>query len=331
MTKTVLVTDYAWPSLDIEREVFAEAGAELLVAETGIEDELVGLAPRADAILTCFQKVTAAVLEAAPHCCTVARYGVGVDNIDVARATELGMVVSNVPDYCVDEVSDHTAALILALTRRVVPFARQVADGGWDSTAFPPMRRLRGQTLGLVGFGAIARRVATKMRGFGMQVLAYSPGLHAGEQTDEVIAAGSLAEVLARSDVLSLHVPLNEGTRGLIDAEALSRMKPSALLINTARGPLVDTTALAGALAAGRLAGAALDVLPHEPPAPDEPLLGMDNVILTPHAAFASLEAVAELQNKAATNVAAVLAGRRPRYVVNPGVYRDPADVAVRS
>lgn len=331
MTKTVLVTDYAWPSLDIEREVFDEAGAELLVAETGAEDELVGLAPRADAILTCFQKVTAAVLEAAPHCRTVARYGVGVDNIDVARATELGMVVSNVPDYCVDEVSDHAAALILALTRHVVPFARQVAGGGWDSTAFPPMRRLRGQTLGLVGFGAIARRVATKMRGFGMQVLAYSPGLRDGEPTDEVTAAGSLTEVLARSDVVSLHVPLNDDTRGLIDAEALARMKPSALLVNTARGPLVDTTALAGALASGHLAGAALDVLPHEPPAPDEPLLGMDNVILTPHAAFASLEAVAELQHKAATNVAAVLAGRRPRYVVNPGVYRDPADFAVRS
>jgi D-3-phosphoglycerate dehydrogenase / 2-oxoglutarate reductase len=321
MTATVLITAYAWESLDIERAILADADARLLVAETGAEDELIALAPRADAILTCWRPVTRAVLDAAGHCRTVARYGVGLDNIDVSRATELGIVVTNVPDYCVEEVSDHTAALVLALTRHVVSFAGQVRSGGWDNTAFGPMRRLSGQTVGLVGAGAIARRVADKLGGLGMTVLVWSPSTPAGRAVGLATAVGSLAELLTRSDVVSLHVPLSEGTRHLIDADALARMKPSALLVNTSRGPVVDTAALAAALREGRLAGAGLDVLPQEPPASDDPLLGLDNVILTPHAAFASVEAVTELQTKAAENVAAVLRGVRPKYLVNAGVY----------
>jgi D-3-phosphoglycerate dehydrogenase / 2-oxoglutarate reductase len=322
MTTTVLVTDYAWASLDVERAVLAEAGAELLVAMSGTEDELLRLAPQADAILTCFRQVTAAVLNAAPRCRTVARYGVGVDNIDVRRATELGMVVSNVPDYCVDEVSDHTAALILALTRKVVLYARQVASGGWDNTAFGPMRRLRGQTLGLLGYGAIARRVAQKMSGFGMDIICHSLGLRPGDTDDGITVVDSREELFARADVLSVHVPLTDATRGMIGVDTLRLMKPSALLVNTARGPIVDTAALAAALGDGRLAGAALDVLPSEPPEVNDPLLGIDNVILTPHAAFDSVEAVNELRHKAAANVTAVLRGDRPRYVVNPDVYQ---------
>lgn len=321
MTATVLVTDYAWESLDIERAILAKAGAQLLVAGTGTEEELIALAPRVDAILTCWRPVTAAVLDAAPRCRTVARYGVGLDNIDVRRATELGIVVTNVPDYCVEEVSDHTAALILALTRHIVPFAAQVSAGNWDNTAGGPMRRLRGQTLGLVGSGAIARRVAEKMTGFGMRALAWSPSVRAGQPAGAATAVGSLTEILVRSDVVSVHVPLADTTRRLIDANALAQMKPSALLVNTARGPIVDTAALAAALAAGKLAGAGLDVLPDEPPSPDDPLLRCDNVILTPHAAFASAEAIAELQTKAAGNVAAVLTGAVPAYLVNGEVY----------
>ena len=322
MTATVLVTDYAWESLEVERAILARADARLMVADTGTQEELIAMAPFADAILTCWCPVSAAVLEAAPNCRTVARYGVGLDNIDVARATELGIVVTHVPDYCVEEVSDHTAALILAMTRRIVPFTAQVAAGSWDNTAAGPMRRLAGQTLGLVGSGAIARRVAEKMTGFGMRALAWSPHVHAGERFGAATAAGSLTDLLERSDVLSIHVPLTDTTRGLIGADALARMKPSALLVNTARGPIVDTVALAEALATGKLAGAGLDVLPSEPPSPDDPLLALDNVILTPHAAFASAEAIAELRSKAAENVVAVLAGAVPSYVVNREVYR---------
>lgn len=322
---TVLVTDYAWPSLEIERAILSRVGARLLVAGSGTEEELTALAPEADAILTCWRPVTAAVLDAAAKCRTVARYGVGLDNIDVRRATELGIVVSNVPDYCVEEVSDHTAALILALTRHIVPFTTQVSAGKWDNTASGPMRRLRGQTLGLVGTGTIARCVADKMAGFGMRVLAWSPSVSAGEPIGaKATAVGSLDELLAQSDVLSLHVPLTGTTRGLIDAAALARMKPSALLVNTARGAVVDTAALATALRAGKLSGAGLDVLPDEPPRADDPLLTLDNVILTPHAAFASVEAIEELQTKAAENVAAVLGGEVPPYAVNGEVYGRP-------
>jgi D-3-phosphoglycerate dehydrogenase len=226
MTATVLVTDYAWESLETERQILAQAGARLLVATTGTEEELIALAPQADAILTCWGPVTAAVLDAAPRCRTVARYGVGLDNIDVDRATQLGIVVTNVPDYCVEEVSDHTAALILALTRHVVPFAAQVRAGTWDATAAGPMRRLRGQTLGLVGSGAIARRVAEKMTGFGMRALAWSPSVRVGQPAGAATGVGSLAEILECSDVVSLHVPLTAATRGVIDAAALARMNP---------------------------------------------------------------------------------------------------------
>jgi D-3-phosphoglycerate dehydrogenase len=322
VTATVLVTDYAWESLDVERAILTRADARLVVADTGAEEELIAMAPFADAILTCWRPVTAAVLDAAPNCRTVARYGVGLDNIDVAHATDLGMVVTNVPDYSVEEVSDHTAALILAMTRRIVPFTAQVVAGGWDNTTTGPMRRLAGQTLGLVGSGAIARRVAEKMTGFGMRALTWSPRVHAGECVGAATAVGSLADLLGRSDVVSVHVPLTDTTRGLIDSDALALMKSSALLVNTARGPIVDTVALAEALATGKLAGAGLDVLSSEPPSPDDPLLALDNVILTPHAAFASVEAISELRAKAAQNVAAVLTGAIPSYVVNREVYR---------
>jgi D-3-phosphoglycerate dehydrogenase len=324
---TVLITDYAWPSLDIERDVLAAAGASLRVAQSGDERELVELAADADAILTCFRPVTAAVLDAAPRCLTVARYGVGLDNIDVAHADRLGMVVTNVPDYCVDEVSDHAAALILALARNVVPFARDVADGRWDNTAHGPMHRLRGRTLGLVGYGAIARSLATKMRAFGMDVLAYTPSLTTNQDLD---VAASLDELLTRADVVSLHVPLGPTTKGLIDARELDLMKPGSYLVNTARGAVVDSDALSAALRSGHLAGAALDVLPTEPPASDDPLLHAPNLILTPHAAFDSVEAVQELQRKAATNVLDILQGRRPAYVINPAVH-DGAAFHLRS
>jgi D-3-phosphoglycerate dehydrogenase / 2-oxoglutarate reductase len=314
---TVLVTDYAWPSLDIERDVLAAAGASLRVAQSGDECELVELAADADAILTCFRPVTAAVLDAASHCLTVARYGVGLDNIDVAHADRLGMLVTNVPDYCVDEVSDHAAALILALARNVVPFTRDVANGRWDNTAHGPLHRLRGRTLGLVGYGAIARSLATKMRAFGMDVLAYAPSLRTSQELE---AAASLDDLLTRADVVSLHVPLGPATRGLIGARELGLMKAGSHLVNTARGAVVDSGALSAALGSGHLAGAALDVLPTEPPDPDDPLLRAPNLILTPHAAFDSVEAVQELQRKAANNVLDILQGRRPAYPINPEV-----------
>jgi D-3-phosphoglycerate dehydrogenase len=312
----VLVTDIAWPSLEIEREILGELGAELVLAETGDEGELVELAATGiDAILTNWRRVPPAALDAAPGCLVVARYGVGVDNIPVEHATALGIVVANVPDFCVDEVSDHALALLLACSRRIVTFAR----GGWDLEPARGMRRLRGQTLGLVGFGTIARRLVPKVDGLGLRILA-----HARSITDEplpgVEGTRDLGRLLRESDIVSLHAPATPETHGLIGETQLREMKETAYLVNTSRGALVDEQALARALREHWIAGAALDVLAQEPPPPGHPLVGLENCIITPHAAFYSDDAVAELEAKAAGNVATVLRGGVPATIVNPEV-----------
>jgi D-3-phosphoglycerate dehydrogenase len=323
LTRSVLVTDYAWPNLEVERRILDGIGVEIVAAETGDEDELTELASDVVAILTNWKPVSGRVLRNAGRCLTVARYGVGLDNIDVATATELGIVVSNVPDYCVDEVSDHALALVLSLSRRIVDFAGQTRAGGWDNQGFGVMHRLRGRVLGLVGFGRIARAVAARAQAFGFSVLAYSPSLAPGEH-DRVRAVGSLDELLGSSDVVSLHAPLTDSTRHMIGASQLAMMRPGAFLITTARGALVDEDALVEALVDGRLGGAGLDVMDEEPPAPDHPLRATPGVVMTPHAGFYSVESINELQERAAGNVATVLGGRVPATVVNPEVLSSP-------
>jgi D-3-phosphoglycerate dehydrogenase / 2-oxoglutarate reductase len=318
VSSTVLVTDYAWPSLGIERAILGELDAELLVAETGSEAEIVSLAGDVDAILTNWARVPEAALEAAPKCCIVARYGVGIDNIPVELATELGILVANVPDFCLDEVSDHTLALVLACARRVVRFDRSTRSGRWNLDLAPGLPRLRGQTLGLVGFGNIARAVVPKARGLGLRVLAYTPRLQDG--TADGVERTGLDRLLAESDYVSLHAPATPATRGLIGKRELRAMKPTAYLINTSRGSLVDEDALVQALSEGWIAGAALDVLVSEPPPPGFPLLALDNTIVTPHAAFYSDTAIEELQTKAAQNVAAALRGEVPETTINSAV-----------
>lgn len=321
MTARVLVTDHAWPHLDVETAVLAAADAELVVAETGDLDELVALAGDVDAILTCFAKVPAEVLDAAPRCRTVARYGVGLDNIDVARATELGMIVSNVVDYCTDEVADHTLMMILALARRLVPLNRDIVAGGWGAGVPGTSRRLRGRTLGLVGLGAIGRAVAMRAAAIGMRVVALRRSVAA---TPGIETVDRLEDLLAVADVVSLHLPLTTDTAGLIDAAAFRAMRPDAWLINTARGGLVDTDALLAALERGELAGAALDVTHPEPLPTTHPLRSRHDIVLTPHSAFASDGSLAELARRAAENVVEVLAGRVPASIVNPEVLRRP-------
>lgn len=320
MSRTVLVTDYAWPSLEIERGILAQADADLLVAQTGDEDELVALAPLADAILTNWKNLPVAALDAAPECLVISRYGVGVDNIPVELATELGILVVNVPDFCLEEVSDHAMALLLACARRVVSFARSTRRAEWNLELGRGLPRLRGQILGLVGLGHIARTLVPKARGFGLEVIAYTPRLRSNSLPVGVRAAQSLEELLGTADYVSLHAPSTPETRGLIGEAELRAMKSSAYLINTSRGALVDENALARALTEGWIAGAALDVLSQEPPSTDHPLLGLDSVIVTPHAAFYSEAAISELQATAARNVAEVLSGRVPKTVVNPKV-----------
>jgi D-3-phosphoglycerate dehydrogenase len=247
----------------------------------------------------------------------IARYGIGVDTVDVAAASTAGIMVTNVPDYCIDEVSDHTLALMLALARGVVRAMPATLAGMWDLETVRPLHRLRGQTLALIGFGRIGRAVAAKASPLGLRILAYDPYL-----PPDVIRAGGaepahLPTALREADILSIHVPLTAVTRHLVDSAALEQMKSSAFLVNTARGALVDTVALTTALKRGRLAGAALDVLESEPPPDDLELRRLPNVILTPHSAFYSEESLIESQTRAAEEVARVLRGERPLSLVN--------------
>jgi D-3-phosphoglycerate dehydrogenase / 2-oxoglutarate reductase len=321
MSRTVLVTDYAWPSLEIERKLLGEVGADLLVAQSGEEAELVSLAPSVDAILTNWKKVPETALEAAPKCLVVSRYGIGVDNIPVEHATALGILVTNVPDFCLEEVSDHTMALLLTCARRLTRFDRSTHAGKWDLSPARGLPRLRGQILGLVGFGNIARAVVPKALGFGLRVLAYTPRLQPGFQ-DGVELTDELERVLSEADYVSLHAPATPATKDLIGERELRAMKPTAYLINTSRGALVNEQALVRALREGWIAGAAVDVLRQEPPRPDHPLLACDNAVVTPHAAFYSEASIAEVQTKAANNVAEVLLGQLPTHIVNPAVTR---------
>lgn len=323
MTNTfqVLITDYMWPSLDIERNLLSPIGAQLIISKTGEEEELIELAPQADAILTCWKPVTESVLDAAQHCLTVCRYGIGLDNIAVDHATKLGIIVTNVPDYCLDEVSDHAMALLLSCARRVARFAIDTHRGIWDLSLGESMRRLRGQTVGLVGYGKIARSLTPKALAFGLKVIAYDIEFSKRNEIDpSVVLTNKLDDLLRESDYVSLHVPLTDETRGMIDARALKIMKPTAFLINTSRGAVIDEVALYQALTKGWISGAALDVLTHEPPESDNPLLSCNTLIATPHSGFYSIESIEELEYKAASQVSQVLTGKYPKNVVNPNV-----------
>ena len=317
-SKKVLVTDYVWPDLEPEKAIFEPLGIELVVAPDGSEETLAELARDADGILTCFAQVTPRVLEAAGGMKVVARYGVGVDNIAVAEATTLGIAVTYVPDYCVGEVSDHVMAFLLAFNRRVVLFDNATKRDGWGSVELNlPMTRLRGLTIGVVGFGRIGRAAALKAKVFGLNVLVADPFVEALVIEEAGGKLVDLPTLLAASDFVTLHSPLNDDTVGLIGAPELAAMKDSAFLINCARGPLIDEPALVAALSSGRIAGAGLDVMESNHPPSDHPLFGMDNVIVSPHVAFYSPESTRELQRRATESVAEVLGGHMPENLYN--------------
>ena len=317
----VLVTDYVWPSIEPEKAVLERIGAELVVAPDSSEDTLAALAGDVDGILTCFAQVTDKVLRSAEKCIVVGRYGVGVDNIAVDTATELGMAVTYVPDYCVEEVSDHVLGLLLTWNRRVAYFDRMVKTSGWGSLSLTmPILRLRGKKLGVVGFGRIGQVVCRKALAFGFEVLTSDPFVPAETATQLGARMVGMQELLRESDFITLHSPLIPETRNLIGAAELDLMKSTAFLINCARGPLIDEEALYEALKDNRIGGAGLDVLVDAHPAPDHPLLKLENAIITPHVAFFSEEAVLELEERAAEEVAAVLQGRMPENLVNKDV-----------
>ena len=333
-TGKVLITDHTWPDVGLERAILEQASLQVTDAPRSDEATLSALAGDCDAIMTCFAQVTPAVIASAPDLKVIARYGVGVDNIAVDAATARGIPVTYVPDYCVAEVAEHALGLLMALARGVVRYDRSVKQRAWDLGVAAPLRRVEGRTLGLIGCGRIGRRLADKALGLGMRVLVYDANPAAVEAA---VAAGltgaALHEVVAKADFLSLHLPLTAATRGFIGESILRQMKPTACLINTARGALVDTDALARALRERWIAGAALDVLPQEPPPADNPLLDLDNIVLTPHVAFYSEESLEALGQRTARAVVEVLAGRAPEHVWNGDALAaraSPSNVAQR-
>jgi D-3-phosphoglycerate dehydrogenase / 2-oxoglutarate reductase len=307
----VVVTDRVFPDVDTEREVLGEIGAELLVAE-GKREAVLAAAEDADALLTTYFALDAEAIGRLRHCRIIARYGIGVDNIDLDAAKAAGIVVTNVPDYCVDEVAAHALALLLALLRRLPAGDRLVRAGEWGVEGVRPLHRLSETTVGIVGFGRIGRRLADLLRPLGPRLLVHDPYV---EQTDDAELV-DLEELLQHADAVSLHVPLSTQTRGLIGERELGLMRPSAVLVNTSRGPLVQLNPLLAALREGRLAGAGLDVFEQEPPNPAA-FADVQTLLVSPHVAFYSEEAINESQSKAATQVVKVLSGQGPDYKVN--------------
>jgi D-3-phosphoglycerate dehydrogenase len=315
----VAVTDSPFPSLDPAKAVLKHLDPEMVVAAGTSPDDILAVARNADAILVTYAKLPAELLRALTRCKVIGRFGLGVDNIDIKAAAALGITVTYVPDYCMHEVSDHAMALLLALARKIALSNNLVQAGRWEMSAVVPVHRLRGRVLGLVGFGNIPRALTPKAKSFGLRVVAHDPQVTGETLAAMGVEAMSFERLLEVSDFVSIHAPLTPATRGLFNAEVLRKMKRGAILINTARGPLVDEAALIAALDAGHLGAAALDVVAVEPLPRESGLLGRDNVILTPHTAFYSVEALEELQTKCAADVARVLAGEPPVYPVRPG------------
>jgi len=315
----VVLTDYVWESLDVEKNTL-QGLATLVVLKTTSPAGFFPEAADCDALLNTYAgPITAEVIAQMPRCKIIARYGIGVDTIDLDAATDAGIIVTNNPTYCVEEVAEHTTALILCCARKVVLYDRLVRSGGWEVPPGKPIFRLVGRTLGLVGFGHIAREVAVRAAAFGMRVLYCDPFVQEGQfqvpgEKKEFVA------MLRESDFVSVHPPLLPETRGMINDEAFAQMKATAFLINCSRGPIVDSQALVRALDAGQIAGCALDTTDPEPLPDPHPLRGRENVIITPHVAWYSEQAMVGLQSGAPSEVRRVLTGEWPVNVVNRAV-----------
>jgi D-3-phosphoglycerate dehydrogenase / 2-oxoglutarate reductase len=321
----VVIADYDYGDVDIERAIIEEAGFELVAAQCKTEDEVIEVAHDADAVVAQYATISARVIDELPACRVIARYGTGVDIVDVDAATRHDILVTNVPsDWCENEVADHALALLLAVSRKINVYDRATRQGTWQWQSGAPIHRLRGSILGLLSFGAIARAIAARASGFGMWIIAHDPYLSA----EEIAAAGakpvSFDELVAESDCLVIQAPLTAETHHLFDEARLRRMKPTSILVNTARGPIVDDRALHRALSEGWIAGAGLDDIEEEPAKvrdwrPDNPLFGLDNVVITPHAAYYSEESIGTVRRFAAEEVVRVLTGQAPLSPVNAG------------
>ena len=325
---TVVVTDHLFPSLDEDREILRQVGAEVIEGQCRKEDEVIAITRDADAILNTYAPMTEKVINALERCRVIVRFGIGVDNVNVDAATERGIMVANTTDYCINEVADQAMSFLLAFARGLFPAGKIARDAAWDLNRLPKFHRLDGQMLGLIGLGHIGRAVAARARAFGLKILVHDP--YVTEEVAQSLGGRwvDLDSLLTRSDYVSIHVPLNKETQGVIGANALSKMKRTAFLINVARGKIVDQAALCTALQERRIAGAGLDVLETEPATPDDPLLVLDNVILTPHSAWYSEESRREMRRRAVGQVVSVLKGELPYSLVNREVLQKSASSA---
>ena len=315
----VVITDHRHPKIiQIEKNILDKAGAEVVDCQCNDEDEIIAQAHDADGIINTRSKMTRRVIEGLKKCKVIVRHGIGVDTVDLEAATEHGILVANVPDYCIEEVATHALALILACARKVVIGHEGVKSGRWDLNLVKPIFRMAGQKVALLGFGRIARSLTKKVLALGCEVLVFDPYLTEEAVREEGGRKVDWESFFKEADFLSIHAPLSKETRNLVSEKALQSMKPTAYVINTSRGEIIDEEALVKALKLGWIAGAALDVVGKEPIEASNPLLLMGNVIFTPHISFYSENAVQELLRKTAQEVVRVLEGGLPRSVVNP-------------
>jgi phosphoglycerate dehydrogenase-like enzyme len=315
----ILFSDNEFPDLVAERELFGRHGIDVVVAQCKTEDDVIAAAQGCFGILLQYAPITERVVASLPRLGIVSRIGAGFDTIDTAACARHGVWVANSPDYGVGEVATHALALSLALIRNIVAYHRDIQAGQWHYLSSGELRRAADMTLGIVGLGRIGKRMAHIARDVFRQVIAYDPYLIDGDFPAFVGRVPTLSDLFARADVVSIHVPLNAETKGMIDAKALAVMKPGSFLVNTARGAVVDVDDALAALDRGTLAGLGLDVLPVEPVPAGSRLLGHPRAILTPHAAFFSVESEKELRRKAAQNLVTWQKTGRPDYVVSAG------------
>ncbi len=314
----VIVTDSSFPNLEIEEGILRPTGAEFGSGQCKTRELLLPFVADADVVITQFAPITAEVIAAMTKARAIIRYGIGVDNIDLEAAKSKGISVANVPDYCIDEVADHTLAFILGLTRQVVSNCATLKGGKWGlATAIDQMCALRDRAVGVVGFGRIGREVVARLRAFKCRVIVFDPVVPATEIEASGATAGDLDTVLEQTDIITLHCPSNAETRGMIGRESLSRMRKGAFLINVARGDLVDPVALIEALDSGHLGGAALDVFNPEPIPAGHAILSRSNVIIASHIASVSVPAVRKLRETVARQAAMALRGERMPNIVN--------------
>ena len=319
MPDKVILTGTVLPDSDVEKRIVEETGVNLEIVDVSSTQELIESATDPIGIMTIETEIDASVLEAFPNLEFISVHGIGVDMVDVEAATERGIPVFNTPAYCLEEVATHTMGLILACERRICQYDDDIEAGGWDYELGGPITRLSTKTVGVVGLGAIGVEVVRRLAGFGVDIVGYDPYVSEAEMRQEGVEKVAFETLCERSDVVTVHTPLTESTRHLLDASAFESMGPGVTFVNAARGGIVDHDALYDALNDGTVAYAGLDVLETEPP-DDDRFTELDNVIVTPHAAWYSEDALTELQRTAGENVAEFIRGDLPEYIVNRSV-----------